>query len=59
MDKVWVLVDIYGNIEAVCETMRDFLCLMEIRQDLSEKYYIEDELQLIRITLDELEKALH
>lgn len=59
MDKVWVLVDIYGNIEAVCETMRDFLCLMEIRQDLSEKYYIEDELQLIRITLDELEKALY
>lgn len=59
MNKVWVLVDIYGNIEAVCETMRDFLCLMEIRQDLSEKYYIEDELQLIRITLDELEKALY
>ena len=59
MDKVWVLVDIYGNIEAVCETMRDFLYLMEIRQDLSEKYYIEDELQLIRITLDELEKALY
>lgn len=59
MDKVWVLVDIYGNIEAVCETMRDFLCLMEIRQDLSEKYYIEDELQLIQITLDELEKALY
>lgn len=59
MNKVWVLVDIYGNIEAVCETMRDFLCLMEIRQDLSEKYYIEDELQLIRITIDELEKALY
>ena len=59
MDKVWILVDIYGNIEAVCETMRDFLCLMDIREDLSEKYYIEDELQLIRITLDELEKALH
>lgn len=59
MDKVWVLVDIYGNVEAVCETMRDFLCLMDIRQDLSEKYYIENELQLIRITLDELEKALY
>ena len=59
MNKVWVLVDIYGNIEAVCETMRDFLRLMDVREDLSEKYYIENELQLIRITCDELEKALY
>lgn len=58
MKKVWVLIDQYGNVEAVCDTMNDFLAMMAIRADLSERYYAGNELELIRIPEDELEGAL-
>ena len=45
MKKVWILIDQYGNVEAVCDTMNDFLAMMVIREDLSERYYAGNELE--------------